>query len=460
MKTIRTLFSGGEGVGVGAREAGLVHVDGFEYDDKIAQVARDNGFNTITADVLDIDPHTLQRTDVLHASPVCTNASVANSDGEESPLDRVTARKTAEFVTVLKPDWFTLENVYPYRKFESFGIITDALTQAGYSWDYWHVNSADYGVPQTRKRLILIARLGRGQRVTMPPVTHHNPADYDDAQMVMFAPQTKPWVGWYAAIEDLIPTLPESEFANWQLKRLPDEIKDNFLPHTQVNSGTDGRYGAEPSTTIAHQKNPDKAFILAQGKYNNHIPKSMDYEPVGTITSNTNQLGLRAFIADGKLSTSGNNKTIQINHGNLPVDNGLTPSPTVSASNGARALLVDYSNTSRDATQLDSDNPAMTVSKWHGRRASHAPHAWLQSGRVVKMTPRALARFQSLPDDYKLPQRSKFDIDLMEALSNALPPHLRWAFIERESIDNALAVKILGNAVPPLLYQCIAGVFE
>jgi DNA (cytosine-5)-methyltransferase 1 len=43
--------------------------------------------------------------------------------------------------------------------------------------------------------------------------------------------------------------------------------------------------------------------------------------------------------------------------------------------------------------------------------------------RVVKMTPRALARFQSFPDWYELPEH------------------------------NALACKIIGNAVPPLLMR-------
>jgi site-specific DNA-cytosine methylase len=40
MKTISTLFSGGEGVGTGARMAGLNHLWGIEYDNDIAQVAR------------------------------------------------------------------------------------------------------------------------------------------------------------------------------------------------------------------------------------------------------------------------------------------------------------------------------------------------------------------------------------------------------------------------------------
>jgi site-specific DNA-cytosine methylase len=53
------------------------------------------------------------------------------------------------------------------------------------------------------------------------------------------------------------------------------------------------------------------------------------------------------------------------------------------------------------------------------------PRAWLSQGRVVRMTPRALARFQAFPDTYALPDGA------------------------------ALACRVIGNAVPPLLMQRI-----
>jgi hypothetical protein len=45
MPTFRTLFSGGELFGIGARQAGYVHVDGYEIAPSIAAVARLNGFD-------------------------------------------------------------------------------------------------------------------------------------------------------------------------------------------------------------------------------------------------------------------------------------------------------------------------------------------------------------------------------------------------------------------------------
>ncbi len=51
-----TKFSGGGGVDLGMIAAGWEHLYGIEYDDRIAQVARNNGLNTITADILKIKP--------------------------------------------------------------------------------------------------------------------------------------------------------------------------------------------------------------------------------------------------------------------------------------------------------------------------------------------------------------------------------------------------------------------
>ena len=174
MPTIGTLLSGGECVGIAAREAGLTHLWGFEIEDDVAQVARDNGFNVITADVMMLDPHALEIPDVLHASPVCKRASGANQSAElnedgtkEAPEDVEMGQKIAQFIDVMTPRIVTIENVYAYRNFKAFKMICNALSRNGYMWDFDNLNAADYGVPQTRRRLIL--RAIRGALLPMLP---------------------------------------------------------------------------------------------------------------------------------------------------------------------------------------------------------------------------------------------------------------------------------------------------
>lgn len=342
MTTIGTLFSGGEGVGVGARNAGLSHLWGVEWDDDIASVARMNGFNTITGDVRDVELMcSLPRPDVIHASPVCKNASNAKADGEESPEDIETADAVCAYINHFKPSIFTLENVWGYRTFTAFAHIIEALNANKYRVDYWHLMAADYGVPQTRQRLILVARLNG------KPIKPHATHAKADKLTPMFDSRL-PWVGWYKAIEDLIDTLPESSFEQWQLDRLPKEIIDTF-----IFDGHSGFCGDEATARVST-------------------------EPCMSIMSTSRgNAGFRAFIVEGA--------------------NGSHP----------------------DISRFECD-PITTITQSEYKTARRA---WMTCGRTVKMTVKTFSRFQSFPDWYVLP------------------------------IDYRLACTVIGNAVPPLLYQ-------
>jgi len=121
--------------------------------------------------------------------------------------------------------------VWGYRKSQSWKLIREHLQRSGYDWNAWKLNCADYGVPQTRKRMIVAARKD-GPRPKKPPATHaENPSSGG-----LFGGDLNEWVGWHEAIEDLIPDLPETGLADWQKERLPDE-----LTQTQM-IGQLGRY--------------------------------------------------------------------------------------------------------------------------------------------------------------------------------------------------------------------------
>lgn len=333
---IATLFSGGEGVGVGARNAGLHHLWGIEIDSDMAQAARRNGFNVETADILEVNPVNYEAPTVLHASPPCPNFSVAKQGRREANNDICLAHAVSSFIQTLRPEYFTLENVWGYRKSQSWAIIRDALYRYGYWFDLAHVNAANFGVPQTRKRMIVRAAKGK---------------------MVPFLPPPEPWVGWYEAIEDLIPTLPGSQLAPWQLKGL--ELDDTTLVDSAGYPGTDG-------VRIPVTRKSD--------------------EPANTIVANRASRGMRAFLVGGQFAR--------------PASGNSDPRPVQTR----RADEPSYTVT------------AQNKGDWR---------VWLRKGRVVQMTPRALARLQSFPDSYVLPS------------------------------NKGLACKIIGNAVPPLLYQKI-----
>jgi DNA (cytosine-5)-methyltransferase 1 len=212
-KTFASLFTGGGLADVGAIAAGLEPVWGVEIQPEIAEVARHNLKHKVrVADLLDCDPSQFERTDVLWASPPCPNFSIAKQGAKETALDRAIASKVAEFITVLQPDSFVLENVEAYKSSSSLREIENTLYTLGYWISRRVLNAADFGVPQTRRRLILRAVKGG---------------------MPLELGRAAKWKSWYSAIEDLLPDLPESKLAEWQINSLPFD--------TLLISGTERR---------------------------------------------------------------------------------------------------------------------------------------------------------------------------------------------------------------------------
>jgi site-specific DNA-cytosine methylase len=274
-------FAGFGGVEIALREAALETV-GIEKDPAIAEVNRVNRGHCLTADILDIDPIDYIGYELMHFSPPCPNFSSANHRKSENENDVDLARAIARFVVVGQPRFLTLENVWAYRHSWSWKIIYEALKAMGYGLDWWHLNAADYGVPQSRKRMIAIARWD-GCIPSKPWQTHSKKGD-------LFTP---PWIGWYEAIQDLLPYLPETKFAKWQMDKMPEKLS---------------------------------FFLLGQGERS--LPKPVS-APADTVTANNNQTGIKAFL-------------VNHNSTNLGLAKVAAPSFVVTASSSrSRAFIVN-----------------------------------------------------------------------------------------------------------------------
>lgn len=76
----------------------------------------------------------------------------------------------ADHVMDLRPEIVSMENVPNLAQQQVFKKFIDLLEQLGYHLNWGSVNTAIYGVPQSRKRLVLLAsRLGP---ISLPPATH------------------------------------------------------------------------------------------------------------------------------------------------------------------------------------------------------------------------------------------------------------------------------------------------
>ena len=295
--TFADLFTGGGGVSLGAIAAGLTPIWGIEKDPVIAWYGGENtrfyksDHKVLIADLLsyskmDFGWKIIQKKydspDWLHASPPCVNASRANN-GKETSEDLGLAEAICRAIAILKPKYFSLENVAGYMNFDAFLFIEKRLLELGYTYDYKVLDCAEYGVPQSRKRLFLVAS-SRNCRSTF-----------------FFWERLKKQepVGCVEAITDVIPSLPECELTEAQKGRLGRFLKNVYIP----------RLNKHDFSNLDIQRLPNLAIQNAGNRKNkNNLPTNtirLANEPIwtlramsGNVRPNPHQVTL---IVDGKV---------------------------------------------------------------------------------------------------------------------------------------------------------------
>lgn len=167
------LFCGCGGLTQGLKDAGFRVLVGIELSAAAAAVYRANHPNV---NLLEQDINTLNTADVKAACdgqevhliagcPPCQGFSSIRRRNRRNPVDDPRNDLTQEhlrFVTAFMPYAFMLENVPAIETYPPFADILRALDGLGYEMDCRVVNVADYGVPQRRKRYVMIgSRIGR-----------------------------------------------------------------------------------------------------------------------------------------------------------------------------------------------------------------------------------------------------------------------------------------------------------
>jgi DNA (cytosine-5)-methyltransferase 1 len=102
--------------------------------------------------------------DLLLASPECTDHTCAKGNSERSEKSRRTAFEVVRFASAFKPRWIVVENVIHMRGWRRYDEWLAQLLALGYKIRTQVLNAADFGVPQSRKRLFVLC-----DRETIPP---------------------------------------------------------------------------------------------------------------------------------------------------------------------------------------------------------------------------------------------------------------------------------------------------
>lgn len=236
--TVVDLFSGAGGFSAGFHayepagpgSSPFTSVAAVEFDEAAAATYAAN-FNTArvaNVDITDWDPTPhVGQVDVIMGGPPCQGFSALHRNNPDKPkADDPRNRLWVEYVRVVKaiqPKVFVLENVDRFLTSQEFEHLRHATSAGGDLANYalrWKVlNAADYGVPQARRRAIVIAtRNDLGEPLEHPRPTHARTAgvpqpSLDDTEGP--AVELQPWKPVGPAVFDLTPrSAPDLELPN------------------------------------------------------------------------------------------------------------------------------------------------------------------------------------------------------------------------------------------------------
>lgn len=177
------LFSGCGGMTVGLKRAGFHVLGAVEIDALSVETYQANHPEVTqwTGDIRELDARVVRRIlglrrgqlHLLAGCPPCQGFSslrtLNGSKTVDDPRNRL-IHDFLRFATEFLPKTLLLENVPGLQHSPLFDEFQARLGELGYHHDFRVLDAADYGVPQRRSRLLLLA--GRGRAIQFAPPTH------------------------------------------------------------------------------------------------------------------------------------------------------------------------------------------------------------------------------------------------------------------------------------------------
>ena len=259
--TIVDLFAGPGGWDEGLKQNGRTDVIGIEWDQAACLTATKAGHLRIRADVEQYPPERFAGYEGLIASPPCQDCSVAGKMAGRTGTKGRLIDTVPEWVVRIMPEWVVCEQVplcLPIWEEHAH-----RYRELGY-WVWSGVlNAADYGVPQTRKRAILIASRVRG--VTAPEPTHAK----------------TPTVGLFGTLE---PWVTMAQALGWTgMVGFPRLAVDGDAATADGYRVRDFHDCELPSQTVTEKARSWSRFV-ASGVTGQGRPQDTETKPAGTIT--------------------------------------------------------------------------------------------------------------------------------------------------------------------------------
>ena len=247
-----SLFSGCGGLDLGFKKAGFNMLLANDIDKYASQTYKENFPETkfILGDIRQISIDDIKnkikgkRVDVIIGGPPCQGFSNAGLRDPKDPRNSL----FMEFIRIVagfNPKYVVIENVPGILTMKTANgdlvkdIITQEFAKIGYKIESKILLSADYGVPQKRRRVIFIGT-NTGKPIVFPQPTHAKPE---------LSSSLKPWISAYSVLLD------NRKIGNEYF--LSQRMIDGFIKRKNKNKLKGNGFGwqflkkGEPSYTIS-----------------------------------------------------------------------------------------------------------------------------------------------------------------------------------------------------------------
>lgn len=171
-----SLFSGGGGLDLGFIAEGYKIIWAIDNNKNATDTYRANiGDHIMCADINQIDISKIPHADVVIGGPPCQSFSLAGNRNVEDERGQL-VWKYIHIIEQVKPKAFVFENVTGLLSAKNsqgekiIELLKIAFKEIGYTIEQQVMNAADYGVPQRRKRVIIVGL--KNGKFEFPKPTH------------------------------------------------------------------------------------------------------------------------------------------------------------------------------------------------------------------------------------------------------------------------------------------------
>ncbi|MBR6296418.1 MAG: DNA cytosine methyltransferase [Treponema sp.] len=158
------LFCGCGGLSLGFMKAGFEIVAGFDFWDEAIEVYKRN-FNhpVIKQDLMNVEEAAEKIKsycpEMIVGGPPCQDFSSAGKRNEDNGRGDLTV-SFAKIISNIRPEWFVMENVERIKKSQKLAEAIKIYKESGYGLTSNILDASFCGVPQKRKRFVMIGHLG------------------------------------------------------------------------------------------------------------------------------------------------------------------------------------------------------------------------------------------------------------------------------------------------------------